>query len=50
MDDYDGESITLDPQQFTRWAEVTQYAESQTGGDIGAAIIELVNTGLSHQF
>jgi hypothetical protein len=41
------ESITLDPQQFSRWAAITQYADEQTGGDIGAAIVELVNTGLS---
>jgi hypothetical protein len=44
----DEESVTLDPQQFTRWREVKQYAEAECGGDIAAAMVELVNCGLSH--
>lgn len=43
------EGITLVPQQFTRRREVVQYAADHTGGDIAAAIIDLVNTGLSYQ-
>ena len=40
------ESVTIDPQQFTRWAEIKEHAEG-FGGDMVAAIIDLVNTGLS---
>lgn len=43
------ESITLLPQQFSRWQEVVEYAVDRTGGDLGAAIIELVNTSLSYR-
>jgi hypothetical protein len=47
FDAVDGEgSVTPDPQQFTRWAEIKEHAEG-FGGDIAAAIIDLVNTGLS---
>ena len=44
------EGITLLPQDFTRAEEVIEYAQYHTGGDLAAAIIALVNTGLSHQY
>jgi hypothetical protein len=47
FDAVDGdESVAFDPQQFTRWAEIKEHAEG-FGGDMVAAIIDLVNTGLS---
>jgi hypothetical protein len=42
------EGVTLVPQQFSRAIEIQQFAADHTGGDIAAAIIELVNTGLSY--
>jgi hypothetical protein len=46
---YWDEGVTLVQSQFERAIEIREYAAAQTGGDIAAAIIELVNTGLSHQ-
>lgn len=43
------ETVTISLQRFTRLAEVRQYAEQHTSGDLGAAIIELVNTSLSYR-
>lgn len=48
MSDTWDEAITLLPQRFTRREEVIEYANDHFGGDIEAAIIALVNAGLSH--